>query len=178
MIILYAVVFGATMKVADLFNEHRMRPWFPGSDIVFGILWGVFGAQLIILDVYVANVVAAMTLAFIVRMRIDYRNHAIASLIILTTFIVQSKVEPMTLFVFLANFVLFGSIRDYLGDVVKRKSSLYTISESGWYYAVPTLIYSLLTTRWLVFVIFTTYIVSYDIVKYSLEHKLAMERAD
>jgi len=165
-IILYAISYGVTMKIADLFDEHGLKEWFKGSRILFGFLWGIFGALLVISNVYVANVILAMILAFIVRMRVDYLNHAIATLIIIISFLFYSSFEPSTFFIFLVVFIVFGSIRDYLDDKLKSKSVLQKISESGWYYVIPTLIYVVLTSRWIVFYVFTIYIVSYDIIKY------------
>lgn len=171
MIIIYAILYGITMKIADLFNEHGMKFWFKGSAILFGILWGLFGSLLIFSNIYVANVLLAMILAFIFRMRIDYRNHAIATVIIIITFIAKSVFEPLTFFIFLANFVIFGSIKDYLDDILKKKNFLQKISETGWYYVIPTLIYAIFTGQWIVFYVFTVYIVFYDIVKYIGEKK-------
>lgn len=171
-LIIYAALYGITMKIADLFNEHGMRPWFKGSNIIFGILWGMFGGMLILSNPYVANVLLAMVVAFIFRMRIDYRNHAIATVIIFTTFLLFGEVEPSTFLIFLANFIIFGSVTDYCDDVLKSSGILHKISESGWYYVIPTFIYAAFTNQWIVFYVFTTYIVFYDIVKYSLEHKL------
>lgn len=37
MIVLYAVLYGLTMKVADLSDEHGLK-WFEGSAIIFGFL--------------------------------------------------------------------------------------------------------------------------------------------
>ncbi|MFH0905398.1 MAG: hypothetical protein V1826_01625 [bacterium] len=171
-LIIYAALYGTTMKIADLFNEHGMKSWFKGSNIIFGILWGIFGGLLILSNIYVANVLLAMIVAFIFRMRIDYKNHAIATVIIVTTFLLRSEVEPLIFLLFLANFIIFGSAKDYFDDVLKSEGILKKISESGWYYVIPTFIYGFFTNQWIVFYVFTTYIIFYDIVKYSLELKL------
>ena len=171
LIITYAALFGLTMKIADLFNEHGLKPWFKGSDIVFGIFWGIFGALLILSNVYVANILLATILAFIFRMRIDYKNHAIATVIIIITFLFKSKFIPIIFFIFLITFIIFGSMKDYFDDAIKSNGIFYKISESGWYYVLPTFIYSYLTNNWLVFFVFTVYVIFYDIIKYSLEKK-------
>ncbi len=172
MLLVYAALFGTTMKIADLFNEHNVKPWFKGSGFIFGILWGIFGSLLIISNIYVANVLLAMVLAFIIRMRIDYKNHAIATLIIIITFLLKSNFMPILFFIFLAVFIIFGSIKDYFDDIINSKGLLYYITEPGWYYIIPTLIYSIITNQWLVFYVFTIYIIFYDIVKFSLQKKL------
>jgi len=164
-ILIFAVLYGITMKVADLLDEHGLK-WFKGSAILFGILWGIFGALLVVSNVQVANVLLAMILAFIFRMRIDYRNHAIATVIIITSFLLYSIFEPLTFFIFLANFMIFGSLKDVMDDYYKRRDWLQKFTESGWYYIIPTLIFAYFTSFWIVFYVFTTYIVCYDIVKY------------
>ncbi len=74
MILLYALLFAITMKVADLFDEHGLK-WFKGSTILFGFLWGGFGALLVLSNNTIANIMLAMSLAFLVRNRLDYLNH-------------------------------------------------------------------------------------------------------
>ena len=37
MILLFALLYGVTMKIADLLNEHGFK-WFKGSAIIFGLL--------------------------------------------------------------------------------------------------------------------------------------------
>lgn len=128
--------------------------------------------MLVLSDVYVANVLLAMVLAFIFRMRIDYRNHAIAVILIIISFLMYSRFEPLTFFIFLANFIVFGSLKDFLDDYKKRRDWLQKVMESGWYYVVPTLVYAIYTNKWLVFYVFTTYIVFYDIIKYWKEKKI------
>ena len=169
-ILIFAALYGITMKIADLLDEHGLK-WFKGSTTIFGILWGLFGALLVASNVQVANVLLAMILAFIFRMRIDYKNHAIATVIIIASFLVYSSFEPLTFFIFLANFIIFGSLKDVMDDYFKRSDWLQKFTESGWYYVIPTLIFAYFTSAWIVFYVFTTYIVFYDIVKYVGENK-------
>jgi len=122
-------------------------------------------------NIQVANVLLAMILAFIFRMRIDYRNHAIATVIIIASFLLYSTFEPLTFVIFLANFMIFGSLKDLMDDYYKRRNWLQKFTESGWYYMIPTLIFAYFTSFWIVFYVFTTYIIFYDIVKYVGENK-------
>ncbi len=46
LVLIFASLYGVTMKVADLLNEHGLK-LFRGSAILFGILWGFFGALLV-----------------------------------------------------------------------------------------------------------------------------------
>lgn len=167
-----AAFFGATMKLADLFNEHGMY-WFYGDAIFFGVLWGLFGAGLVFIDVNVANIIFAMILAFLVRLRLDYRNHAIAATIIILIFLAYGSFDSMLFGIFFVVFTLFGGLRDYLGDKRQKNDWWYKINEPAWYYVLPPLIYCFVFGNWIIFAVTTVYIISYDLVKYSL-FKLGM----
>ncbi len=164
-IIFIAALYGATMKLADLCDEHGLR-LFRGDAILFGILWGVSGSLLVLYDEHIANIMLAMNLAFIVRGRLDYRNHQIAASFIIITFLFSSPLHHFLFGVFYVTFVIFGSIKDYMGDVVKKKGLVATFFESMPYYPIPALLYSLLTGNWIIFIAFFTYTISYNAVKY------------
>jgi hypothetical protein len=155
------------MKIADLFDEHRMR-WFKGDAILFGFLWGLFGILLVLSRTDIANVTLAMILAFLVRMRLDYRNHVIAGAMIIIAFIWKSTFDITLFSIFFAVFVIFGGLRDYLGDVRKKKDWLYKINEPAWYCVIPTAIYGIFTSNWIIFYVFTVSIIFYDLTKYNL----------
>jgi len=167
MIIICAALFGATMKLADLFNEHGLK-WFKGDAIIFGLLWGLFGSLLVFSRVDIANVVLAMILAFLIRKRLDYRNHVIATTMIIIVFFWKSSFDLDLFILFFAIFAIFGGLRDYLGDVRKKKDWLYKMNEPAWYYIIPTAIYGIFTGNWMVFIVFTIYIIFYDLIKYGL----------
>ena len=168
-ILLYAALFGFTMKTADLFDEHEMR-WFKDDAVLFGLLWGFFGALLVLARVDIANIILAMILAFLVRMKLDYRNHAIAGAIIVIVFLWKSTFDLTLFLIFFINFITFGSLKDYMGDIRKKKDWLYKVFESGgWlYYAIPTAIYGWLTNNWIVFFTFVIFVIFYDLTKCSL----------
>ncbi|MBI2675961.1 MAG: hypothetical protein HYX24_05860 [Candidatus Aenigmarchaeota archaeon] len=165
MILFYAILYGITMKSADLLDEHGYK-WFRGSAILFGVLWGIFGSLLIVSDIHVGNVVLAQVLALIIRMRIDYRNHAIAAVIIIISFLLVGNLEQPTFFAFFLTFLAFGSVKDYFGDKVKRKDLVGKIFEFMWYYPLSGLVYGIYTNQWLVFYVFALYTVSYGAIKY------------
>ena len=180
MIILYSLLFGITMKVADLLDEHGLK-WFKGSPILFGFLWGGFGALMTISNNTIANLMIAMSIAFIVRNRLDYLNHQIAASIIIISFLFSSTLEPITFIAFLALFIIFGGLRDYIGDKIidkkKRKKIIHKIYDDVmWYYPIPTLIYCIAFGNWIVFWSFLIYTIGYDgtkfIFKKKMKHKL------
>lgn len=170
-LLISAALYAMTMKVADLLNEHGLK-WFSGSNILFGVLWGVFGAILVLFDVYIANIVLAMNIAFIVRMRLDYINHSIASSIIIIVFLWKSQLVFSLFFIFYLIFVTFGGIKDIIGDKRKKKDSIYLLSESMLYYSVPTLVYSLITGHWNTFFTLTVFTLFYNFIKYLGENYL------
>ena len=172
--ILLAVVaafYGISMKIADLLNEHGLK-LFRGANIFFGVVWGIGGLILVHLNDDIANIILAMILAFIVRMRIDYRNHAIASIIIICYFLSHSELKAGIFYFFLFVFLIFGSIKDFLDDSLKLNNHLKKFFETGWYYIIGSLIYSLYSHRWEGFVVLSSYVLSYNLIKYYYEPKL------
>ncbi|MFH1899975.1 MAG: hypothetical protein ABIJ83_01745 [Patescibacteria group bacterium] len=164
-IIVSAILYGITMKVADLLNEHGLK-WFKGSAIFFGVLWGVFGSLLVLGDKNIANIILAMNIAFIIRNRLDFINHQIASTIIIISFLFFSTFNPALFAVFFIIFLIFGSLKDYVGDILKKKSMSATFNEAMLYYPIPTFIYCLIYGNWIIFWAFFLYTASYDSVKY------------
>lgn len=161
-----AILYGVTMKIADLLNEHGMK-WFRFSDVLFGILCGAFGALLLFSDAAVSNIILAMVIAFVIRRRIDYLNHAIAFTIIIVTFLIYGSVNPALFLPFFLIFTIFGGLKDYVDDVLKKRNGLlFALNESMLYYPIPTFVYSLLYGNWIVFVVFLLYTISYDATKY------------
>lgn len=165
-IIVAAILYGITMKVADLLDEHGLK-WFRGSAILFGILWGTFGAALVISNNTIANIILAMNVAFIIRQRLDYLNHQIAASIIIITFLFVAAFNPILFIIFYIIFLVFGFLKDYIDDKLnKKKGVVIALSESMLYYPIPTFIYCLLYGNWIVFWAFLLYTVSYNVTKY------------
>lgn len=160
-----AVLYGVTMKVADLLDEHGLK-LFRGADILFGILWGVLGSVLILADQTLANVLLAQMIAYIVRQRLDYLNHALGATIMIIAFLATQEFEPFIFGIFAITFLLFGALRDYVGNVRGKRDLLYQINEPAWYYVIPPAIYSAVTGDWLIFGLLAAYRLSYNLVKY------------
>ena len=163
-ILIYAALYGICMKLADLFDEHGMH-WFKFDALLFGFLWGVFGSLLVLSGDNVANVVLAMNLAYMIRMRLDYRNHAIAAVMIIITFILKSSFNMVLFLIFFTVFLIFGSLRDYFCDIRKKNSLLFKINELALYYFIPTAVYGLFTKDWMIFFVFSIYRLFYNLVK-------------
>jgi len=165
-LVLIACLYGVTMKVADLLDEHGLH-LFAGADLLFGVLWGICGGLLVLADPVVANVLLAQMVAYIVRRRLDYVNHAIGAAIMIVTFLASTAFAPVLFGVFGVTFLLFGALRDYIGNVRTKRDWLYMINEPAWYYVIPPAIYGLVTGEWLLLVLLATYRVSYNIIKYT-----------
>ena len=171
MIILYALLYGITMKIADLLDEHGLK-WFKGSAILFGFLWGIFGALLVLSNNIIANIMLAMNLAFVIRNRLNYINHQIAASIIIIIFLFSSVFNLVLFLSFYAIFLIFGSLRDYVGGKIKKKSKLQSLYDNiMWYYPIPTFIYCVLYGNWIIFWAFLVYTTAYDITKFIYKKK-------
>ncbi|HLD12614.1 MAG TPA: hypothetical protein VJB87_03375 [Candidatus Nanoarchaeia archaeon] len=81
LVIVYSIIFAATIKIADLLDEHGLK-LFKGSKTLFGILWGVSFLLLTTLDAYIAGFWIAFLLYWILNHKIDYHNHCLATAII------------------------------------------------------------------------------------------------
>ncbi len=171
LMVTYGLFYGLTMKIADLLDEHGLK-LFKGSAIIFGFIWGVFGSLLVIGNNDLANIILAMNLAFIIRNRLDYLNHQIASSIIILTFLLTATFLPIKFFIFYITFLIFGGLRDWIGDSIKNKNRLHLIYDQVmWYYPIPTFIYSYLYNDWVVFFVFLSYTIGYDGIKYYFRRK-------
>lgn len=162
-LLLLSILYGSSMKIADWLNEHGVR-WFKGDAILFGVLWGIFGS-LIILELHtdISNILLAMVLAFIIRMRIDYRNHAIATCLIIISFLLFAVFDITIFFPFFLWFLIFGHLRDYLKS--SDFSKIFLWLKFGWYYIPSTLLYAFLYDRWEVFWVFASFTTSYNVIK-------------
>lgn len=171
MIILRAVCYGITMKIADLLDEHWLK-LFPYASILFGIARGFFGLLLILYSsAVIGNIMLAMNIAFIIRGRLDFLNHQIATSIIIIWFLLYSAFLPQVFLLFYFIFLFFGLLRDSIWDRI-NKSIIEKIYENFmWYYPIPTLIYSYITYDWQVFFVFAAYSIAYDITKFIFNKK-------
>jgi hypothetical protein len=166
-VVVLAVLYGVTMKLADLCNEHGLR-WFRGDAAVFGLLWGVFGGLLVLANPVVANAILAQMLCYVLRGLLDYWNHRIAAVIICLTFLATKQpFLPLAFIVFLAGFTVLGLARDYYGKK-KEPVWLYHLNEPAWYYLLVPLAYWGATGHWIALAVFPLYRLAYNAVKWGL----------
>ena len=170
LVLLYAMLYGITIKIADLLDEHGLK-LFKGASILFGVLWGLFAVLLILSNPIIANIILAMNIAFIIRRRIDYLNHAIAVSMIIIVFVLFGSVDVMLFSIFCIIFIIFGGLKDYVDDIKKiRKGLFFNLNEISLYYPVPTFIYCVLFGNWMVFYVFLVYNICYNLTKYYARH--------
>tara|TARA_Y100000310_G_C20611146_1_gene778080 strand:+ start:293 stop:832 length:540 start_codon:yes stop_codon:yes gene_type:complete len=108
-----SAIFGLTTKLSDLFNEHGLK-WFKGADILFGVLWGIFGALTIIGNPLAGSLYLAILFHWILRDKIDYVNHGIAATIIFLSVLLTPNlvIEPTFFLTILVIYSTFGILRD------------------------------------------------------------------
>lgn len=171
-IIVLSVFLGVSMKIADLLNEHGLK-WFRGSKFIFGVLWGGFGALLLLGPNALAMFWLAVFLSYIITAKIDYINHGIASIIILIVFfwnVDRILIDwPVFLYFFFA-ITLTGlfhklvikryRIKKGIGKLFELKFSIF---KWGIYYELIVLLFSIYTGIWIVFASRVFFWVSYDL---------------
>lgn len=146
-VVLLSAVLGATMKIADLLDEHGYK-WFKYADVVFGLLWGIAGAYMIFLNPILATIWISVLFCFIVRYRLDYLNHGIAAAIwfVAMLYINYNLRDNLTPFIYFASlFTITGLIHDHFqyrnSNVTGFIKFLFVDFKLYWY--LIALIYSL-----------------------------------
>ena len=151
-ILILSALFGFTVKTADLLDEHGLK-LFKGGNILFGILWGVVGALLILSINLIAVFVLAILLQWILRFRIDYINHGIATTIILLTFLYNLNNFTMNWTVFLVIFISYSTF-GLLNDAADRgeiKGRFSKFLQLNYYYIVfPALLLLININYWII----------------------------
>ncbi len=168
LLVMLTALYGGSMKVADLLDEHGLR-LFRGDAVFFGVLWGASGVWLVLASPSLCSTILAMNVAFIVRNRLDYWNHQIAATMIIATAVGFGSIDRTIFLGFLAVFVVFGGLKDYVDDVLHAGGFLARINEMMWYYLIPTFIYSWVTGDASVFAVFALYWFTYNTVKLAAE---------
>lgn len=116
LVLLLSFCFGVSQKLADLFDEHG---WKASQFVVHaaGIMWGVVGSALVILDVYSALVITSTVLYWLFRHKLDYLNHTFAGSLVLLVSIYQFGKYPhmfIYLILFFLWYVVTGTCSSYL----------------------------------------------------------------
>jgi hypothetical protein len=169
-ILLLSFVFGISMKIADLLNEHGLS-LFKGANIIFGFLWGGIGSFLITQNQIVANIYIAIIIAYIFRAKIDYINHGIGSCMMLFTFLYQLNngainIDWNILLIFSFVLTISGLIHDWLIGNNKLNLKLGELLHTGIFYTIVPFIYSFLAKSWVVFLSLFTFGIGYELTRF------------
>jgi len=172
-VLLLSIIYAIIMKLADLCNEHGFK-WFKGDAIILGILNGVIGTILMAINPIISNAILAMILCYILRGLIDYPNHRLAAVMNILFFIMYCKIETIWFAYFMFCFIVFGFIKNlkYKGNkskLVKVVCKIYIYVPI--IYTLPTLLYSIITSDWIVFFSLSIFDFTYNIVRLTIEKK-------
>lgn len=170
---IFSMMFAITMKISDLLDEHGLQ-LFKGASYFFSFLCAIFGCLLIISNSTIANIIFAMLMGFVVRKRIDYNNHILAFIIITSCFLVCAPLIVHIYFPFLFIIILLGLLKDTKYSNSNSKT-IKVINKIYLYvpiiYTLPSLVYSVISSEWIVFFAFFTYDLSYNITRLIGERK-------
>ena len=162
LLLINSLLFGFFTKLADLLDEHGLK-MFKGADILFGILWGIFGTLVIIFNSLLATFYLAILINWMIRENIDYLNHRIAIAIILVGVLFSGIVANLDLLLFVITLILFtgiGMLIDY--KIIKR--NFLTNNNLFIFIALAIMIY-FRVDYWIVFVSYLLNSITYQSVK-------------
>ena len=162
-----SIVFAITMKISDLLDEHGLH-WFKGDALIFSILCAISGSLLIFIDDITAQMIFAMIISFVVRKRIDFFNHIIAFIILVTSYLINAKINVRWFLFFFIAVIILGCVKD-LKYTAKKSKIIKVISCIYLYipiiYAIPALLYSIITKDWIFYISFFLFDLSYNITR-------------
>ena len=161
LLLINSALFGLFTKLADLTDEHGLK-WFKGDALLFGILWGIFGALVVMGSPLLGAFYVAILLHWILRGKIDFLNHQIATIIILMAFIFSLQSYTINWYLFISIFIaysLFGFMRDY------------KIIKSSWF--TNWNIYSYITIGIFIFLDKISWLIFYSYILNTIFYQLA-----
>lgn len=142
-IIITAFCFGLSQKLADLFDEHG---WITTKPIrmILGLVWGVIGSFLVLVNVYSALVICATVLYWLFRVKLDYTNHTVAGSLVLLVSIYEFGKYP-SLFPYLVYLFIWLSLTGTISSFLRKKFPHSRILRLRlWIYLGPFLVSCLL----------------------------------
>lgn len=173
MLLIYAILFGSTMKIADLLDEHDLK-LFKGSALLFGALWGIFGSLLILGNNLLANFFLAILIHWILRYRIDYLNHGIAASIMLVAFLYNLPnfaVDWLLFSIIFITYVIHGLINDAVDRKEIRGILAKYIDYNSHTMWVPIILIIINPTYWIILLFSIFHVAPYMITKhYGMKH--------
>jgi hypothetical protein len=81
-VILFSLIFGISQKLADAVNEHG-TVLFKGANLIFGMVFAIFGSLLISIDNCFAEFYLGLVLYWLLAGKLDFFNHQLSGSIML-----------------------------------------------------------------------------------------------
>ncbi len=171
-VVVLSLLLGFCMKTADLLDEHGLK-WFKFSPILFGILWGIIGALLLVYgDVGLSMFWLATFFTYIIKAQIDYFNHGVAETIILLSFIMNINSIQLNWSYFFYFYILIaatGLFNKYVLEANGHNKILNLVSKPfKWraHYNLIALLFSIITGYWAVVISRVLFWISYEFTTY------------
>lgn len=105
-VILNAFLTGLFTKLADIANDDGFKI-SRASNIILGILWGVFGSLVVLGNSEVAAFYFGILLSWIHRYKLDNYSHGIGGSIILATIFYIHPANTLQIIITIGTFILF-----------------------------------------------------------------------
>lgn len=126
MVMILSFLFGMAQKLADAADEHGVR-LFRGGNVLSGVVCGILGSMLISLDTGIAVYYTALLCYWLIGDKIDFLNHQLAAVIMLSWMIFHLELSSGHFWAFSVVLVLFvcsGIVDDYLKSKLRGRLSV------------------------------------------------------
>ena len=164
-----AFLFGVTNKLADLMNEHGVF-WFKGGNVLFGIIWGLFGSILMLTEPILTPVYLSVVLYWFLSIKLDYLNHALAGTMMVLAAVISASQHAIDVFGTIAMLIAYSLV----GLIQRRSLGRHPQLDAFWrlrlrIYVIP-LIYSWYTGSALPFLVTLSGMIGVEIVTNYYRH--------
>ncbi|HCN38084.1 MAG: hypothetical protein KDC31_10260 [Saprospiraceae bacterium] len=129
LIILLSTIFGVSQKLADAVNEHRTILFY-GSNIFFGILFGVSGIFLANMNSDFTEFFIGLIFYWLLSGKLDYFNHQLSACMIIGGVFVNTNCHFSTIFNFLFVVCSFFLLK-YIKYLTKKTNSFTIVFFNG-----------------------------------------------
>ncbi len=167
-IMIFAFITGIFTKLADIGVDKDAK--IPRShQILFGVLWGAFGALVVFGNSLMAAFYFGILLSWIVRYKLDYYNHGIGGAIILVAIWLTLPKETLHIIILAGTFVLF-TVFGLLSRELNAR--LGFVQEYNLYsFLFLAILFIFYPSVWIVFVASLTNVLGYHYIKKKFKKK-------
>jgi hypothetical protein len=121
-VLVNAFLTGLFTKVADIANDDGFKVG-NALNILFGILWGIFGALVVLGNTDIAAFYFGILLSWIHRYKLDNYSHGIGGSIVLAAIFYVHPISPVQLLITVGScalFTIFGLLSRH--EVIRKNS--------------------------------------------------------